>query len=114
MVLYFFLSNSGPASVKTIQHFSPTANLEELRKQEEEERENLSLQLEDLKERRTDKLDAVEHETNQFTVLKQQSAEIAINSRTGKAITPKVRWRPLLASRPRANNFLQLLTLGPI
>ncbi|XP_033630859.1 coiled-coil domain-containing protein 96-like [Asterias rubens] len=65
------------------------SNLEELRKQEEEERENLSLQLEDLKERRTDKLDAVEHETNQFTVLKQQSAEIAINSRTGKAITPK-------------------------
>ncbi|XP_038067140.1 coiled-coil domain-containing protein 96-like [Patiria miniata] len=65
------------------------SNLEELRKQEEEERENLSEQLEELKERRQERLDAVEEESDQFSQLKRQSAENAINSRTGKSITPK-------------------------
>ncbi|XP_022080417.1 coiled-coil domain-containing protein 96-like [Acanthaster planci] len=65
------------------------SNLEELRRQEEEERDDLSEQLEELKGRRQEKLDTVEQETDLFSQLKRQSAENAINSRTGKAIAPK-------------------------
>eukprot|EP00057_Strongylocentrotus_purpuratus_P022625 XP_011677099.1 PREDICTED: coiled-coil domain-containing protein 96 [Strongylocentrotus purpuratus] len=65
------------------------SNLDELRKQEEEERELSFLNLEELKDRKLDKQDYVENENQQFLELKRQVALTAISSRTGKPIAQR-------------------------
>ncbi|XP_071962592.1 cilia- and flagella-associated protein 184-like [Antedon mediterranea] len=65
------------------------SNLEELRKQEEEETKHLQDQEEDLSYKKDEKLELVEIETNQFAEFKKQTALNAINTRTGKPILPK-------------------------
>lgn len=67
-----------------------TANLEELRNQEEEERENFQVHLEELKEKKQEKLELVEKEDKTFTELKRTVALEAISSRTGKPLMPRV------------------------
>ncbi|XP_054762933.2 coiled-coil domain-containing protein 96-like isoform X1 [Lytechinus pictus] len=65
------------------------SNLDELRKQEQEERELSFLNLEELKDRKQEKQDYVENENQQFLELKRQVALTAISSRTGKPIAPR-------------------------
>ncbi|XP_072044509.1 cilia- and flagella-associated protein 184-like [Amphiura filiformis] len=62
------------------------SNLEDLRKQQEEEDEGLKVQQEELKDRRQEKLDWVEDEGMRFGELKKQVAMDAISSRSGKPI----------------------------
>ena len=67
-----------------------SANLEDLRKQQDEEENNLQVQLEELKEKRQEKLEWVEKESSRFGDLKKHVALEAINSRSGRPLTQKV------------------------
>ena len=76
--------------MRIIQTILSSANLEDLRKQQEEEDEGLKVQLEELKEKRQEKLDWVEEESNRFGELKKHIAMDAISSRSGKPIPQRV------------------------
>lgn len=65
------------------------SNLEDLRKQQDEEENNLQVQLEELKEKRQEKLEWVEKESSRFGDLKKHVALEAINSRSGRPLTQK-------------------------
>lgn len=66
------------------------ANLEELRNQEEDERQNFHVHLEELKEKKQEKLELVDKEDKSFTELKRTVASDAISSRSGKPLMPRV------------------------
>ena len=79
-----------PLMMNTMNLDLPPANLDELRKQETDERELSQLNVEELKERMQEKRDYVENENEQFLELKRQVALTAISSSTGKPIAPRV------------------------
>merc|ERR1711894_796291 len=62
------------------------ANLDELRRQDQEEREFYKMQIEELKERCEEKRERVEDERLKFMGFKKEIAQKAINSRTGKPL----------------------------
>ncbi|XP_067671217.1 cilia- and flagella-associated protein 184-like isoform X2 [Haliotis asinina] len=65
------------------------AQLEELRRQEQHERENSQLQIEEFKDRCEEKKAKVDEERSKFMDFRKQVALNAINSRSGKPIPPK-------------------------
>ena len=67
------------------------ANLDELRHQDAEERHLYQQQIEELDERCQEKQQLVDNEKLKFMEFKKQVALGAVNSRSGKAIMPKVR-----------------------
>ena len=69
---------------------SYSASLDDLRRQDQEEREMYKLQIEELKDRCSDKQDRVNDERFRFMEFKKQIGLNAVNSRSGKPITPKV------------------------
>ncbi|KAK3705171.1 hypothetical protein QZH41_013975, partial [Actinostola sp. cb2023] len=64
------------------------SNLEELQNEEKRERENYKIQIEDLKSKCHEKEQTVEDSSAQFTKFKLEVAKQAINSRSGKPISP--------------------------
>ncbi len=66
------------------------ANLEELRRQDAEEREVYKMQIEEVKERCSEKQTIVDDEQAKFIEFKKQVALNSVNSRSGKPIPPKV------------------------
>lgn len=67
-----------------------TAQLEELRAEDQQKREEFSVEIEELKEKCQEKQDEVEAHRQKFVEFKRQVALNAINSRSGKQIPPKV------------------------
>jgi len=68
------------------------ANLEDLRRQDMQERENYKYQIQDLKSRCEDRKERVDEERRKFMEFKKQVALNALNSRSGRPIPPKVGW----------------------
>ena len=66
------------------------ANLDELRRQDAEERENFKQMIEEMKERCEDKQTKVHDEQAKFTEFKKEIALGSLNSRSGKPIPPRV------------------------
>ena len=62
----------------------------QLRRQEQGDRENYMLEMEDVKKRCDFKQNTVEEERAKFVDFKKQIALNAVNSRSGKFIPPKV------------------------
>ena len=67
-----------------------SANLDELRRQDLEEREYYKQQIEELKDRCEDKREWVEDERLKFMEFKKQVGLGAVNSRSGKPIPQRV------------------------
>ena len=67
------------------------AQLDELRRQDAEERDMYKIQIEDLKEKCAEKQERVDDERVKFMEFKKQVALNAVNSRSGKPIPPRVR-----------------------
>ncbi|XP_052791281.1 coiled-coil domain-containing protein 96-like [Mya arenaria] len=65
------------------------ASLEDLRRQDMQERENYKLQIHDLKARCEDRKERVDDERRKFMDFKKQVALNALNSRSGRPIPPK-------------------------
>jgi peptidoglycan hydrolase CwlO-like protein len=65
--------------------------LDELRRQDAEERDIYKQQIEELNDRCSEKQDLVDKEHQKFTEFKKQIALVAVNSRSGKPILPKVK-----------------------
>ena len=67
-----------------------TAQLEDLRRQDMQQREHYQIQIEDHKDKCEDKRARVDEERQKFMEFKKQIALSAINTRSGKPIPPKV------------------------
>ncbi len=78
-------------SLVITHRFKISANLDSLRNQDAEEREIYKQAIEELKERCEEKQVRVDEETEKFMEFKKQIALNAVNSRSGKPISPKVR-----------------------
>lgn len=66
------------------------ANLDELRRQDMEERELYKVAIQEYKERCEEKQERVNEERDKFMEFKKLIALNAVNSRSGKPISPKV------------------------
>ena len=64
--------------------------MDELRRQDAEERDAFKLQIEDMQEKCEERKGIVEEENNKFTEFKRQIALNSINSRSGKPIAQRV------------------------
>ena len=67
-----------------------SAQLEDLRRQDADERDTYKLQIEDLKDKCQEKQMRVEEEQTKFMEFQKQVALNSLNSRSGKIIPPKV------------------------
>ena len=68
-----------------------SAQLEDLRRQDMQERDNYKHQIEELKSRCEERKQKVDEERQKFMEFKKQVAQNALNSRSGRAIAPKVK-----------------------
>lgn len=67
-----------------------TAQLEDLRRQDMQERDNYKHQIQELKSRCEERKERVDEERKKFMEFKKQVALNALNSRSGRPIPPKV------------------------
>jgi hypothetical protein len=92
---------------KCCSFLSVSANLDDLRRQDTEEREYFKGQIEELKEKCQDKQERVNDERFKFMEFKKEIALNSVNSRSGKPIPAKVLTNPksfqrILSTQPDA------------
>lgn len=79
------LTNHSCVSCETV-----TAQLEDLRRQDMQERDSYKHQIEELKSRCEDRKYKVDEERQKFMEFKKMVAQNSLNSRSGRQIPPKV------------------------